>query len=198
MGNTVITIAREYGSGGRIIGKKLAEELGISFYDSEMIMLVAKKSGYTEDFVRKAAEQVSMSFLYSLYMTSQELPASDQVFIATSNVIKELAEKESCVIVGRCADYVLKDNPDALKVFIHAPLEKRIDRVKNEYKEQAKDYAAYIQKKDKNRASYYSYFAYGKWGRIQNYDLCVNSAIGIEQSVDVIKNYLSHFKGGNN
>ena len=105
MKKTVITVSREYGSGGRLIGRKLADELGIGYYDGELLSLVAKESGYTEDFVRRNDQKKTQSLLYHLYIGSQILPASDMIFIAQSRVIKDLYAKESCVIVGRCADY---------------------------------------------------------------------------------------------
>ena len=146
MKKTIITIEREYGSGGRGIGKKIAEKLGIKYYDGELLSLVAKESGYTEEFIKQNDQKRTQSLLYHLYIGSQILPASDMIFIAQSRVIKDLYNKESCVIVGRCADYVLRDCDDVIKVFIHAPLESRMERVKNGYGEKAENYKAYVQK----------------------------------------------------
>ena len=190
MDKYVITVSREYGSGGRLIGKKLADELGIGFYDGELLSLVAKESGYTEDVVRRNDQKKTQSLLYHLYIGSQILPASDMIFIAQSRVIKDLYNKESCVIVGRCADYVLRGYANVSNVFITAPLESRIARVRDEYGEQAENYRAYLLKKDKNRIAYYNYFADDAWGKVQTYDISVNSDIGIDRSADLIAQYI--------
>ena len=190
MDKYVITVSREYGSGGRLIGKKLADELGIGFYDGELLSLVAKESGYTEDFVRRNDQKKTQSLLYHLYIGSQILPASDMIFIAQSRVIKDLYNKESCVIVGRCADYVLRGYANVSNVFITAPLESRIARVRDEYGEQSENYRAYLLKKDKNRIAYYNYFADDAWGKVQTYDISVNSDIGIDRSADLIAQYI--------
>ena len=191
MDKYVITVSREYGSGGRLIGKKLADDLGIGFYDGELLSLVAKESGYTEDFVRRNDQKKTQSLLYHLYIGSQILPASDMIFIAQSRVIKDLYNKESCVIVGRCADYVLRGFPNVINVFITAPLESRIARVRDEYGEQAENYRAYLLKKDKNRIAYYNYFADDAWGKVQTYDISVNSDIGIDKSADILVDYIN-------
>ena len=190
MGKYVITVSREYGSGGRLIGKRLADELGIGFYDGELLSLVAKESGYTEEFVRRNDQKKTQSQLYHLYIGSQILPASDMIFIAQSRVIKDLYNKESCVIVGRCADYVLRGFDNVSNVFVTAPIESRIARVRDEYGEQADNYRAYLTKKDKNRIAYYNYFADDAWGKVQNYDISVNSDIGIDKAADLIAQYI--------
>ena len=195
MKKTVITISREYGSGGRIIGKKLAEALGISFYDGELLSLVAKESGYTEEFVRQNDQKKTQSLLYHLYMGSQILPASDMIFSAQSRVIKDLYSKESCVIVGRCADYVLRGKEDVINIFIHAPIESRAERVKNEYGEQADNYIGHVKKKDKSRVAYYNYFADDSWGKTQTYDLSVNSDVGVDNAVKIIADYVKAKQG---
>ncbi len=190
MDKFVVTVSREYGSGGRLIGKKLADELGIGFYDGELLSLVAKESGYTEEFVRRNDQKKTQSLLYHLYIGSQILPASDMIFIAQSRVIKDLYNKESCVIVGRCADYVLRGYQNVSNVFVTAPLESRIARVRDEYGEQSDNYRAYLIKKDKNRIAYYNYFADDAWGKVQTYDISVNSDIGIDRSADLIAQYI--------
>ena len=190
MDRFVVTVSREYGSGGRLIGKKLADELGIGFYDGELLSLVAKESGYTEEFIRRNDQRKTQSLLYHLYIGSQILPASDMIFIAQSRVIKDLYNKESCVIVGRCADYVLRGYQNVSNVFVTAPLESRIARVRDEYGEQADNYRAYLIKKDKNRIAYYNYFADDAWGKVQTYDISVNSDIGIDKSADLLAQYI--------
>ncbi len=190
MKKTTVTISREYGSGGRIIGKKLAEELGFAFYDGELLSLVAKESGYTEEFVRQNDQKKTQSFLYHLYVGSQLLPASDMIFIAQAKAIKDLAQKGNCVIVGRCADYVLRGYDNVVNLFIQAPLESRAARVRDEYGEKADNYPAYLRKKDKERVAYYNYFADDAWGKVQTYDLSVNSDIGIDAAVKLAAEYI--------
>ncbi len=183
----VITIAREYGSGGRLIGESVAKSLDIPFYDKELILMAAKKSGLSEDYIRRTEQIKSASFLYSLYMTSQVLPMSDQIFLVQSKIIRELAEKGPCVIVGRCADYVLRNMPNCMNVFIHAPIEERMQRAKEEYKDDAANMEDYVRKQDKKRASYYNYFSQSKWGNAHNYHIALNSTLGIEKSAYLVK-----------
>lgn len=177
----IITINHEYGSGGRLIGKTLAEKLGLHFYDKELIALTAQKSGFTEEFVKEAAEKKTASLLYSLYMTS--LPISDQLFLAQSQVIKELAAEGSCVIVGSCADYILREER-CFKVFVHAPREVRLKRVKEEHDVQ--DHREFLHKQDKKRTAYYNYFTQNKWGNALDYTLTVDSQIGINTAAECI------------
>lgn len=182
----VITIAREYGSGGRLIGEEVAKRLGIPFYDKELILLAAKKSGLSEDYIRRTEQIKSASFLYSLYMTSQVLPMSDQIFLVQSKIIKELAEKGPCVIVGRCADYVLRHMDTCMNVFVHAPIEERVQRAEKVYKDDAANMEDFVKKQDKKRASYYNYFAQSKWGNAHNYHLAINSTLGLEKTAQLI------------
>ncbi len=191
--NIAITIAREYGSGGRIIGERLAKELGYAFYDKELIEMAAEKIGFSKEYVSEVEEKKRFSFLSSIY-GGGELPASDQIFIAQSTVIKEVAKKSDCVIVGRCADYVLFDEPGTLKIFIHAPIEERARRVFEEYDEDAPNIMAYVQKVDKSRSSYYNYMTQSKWGKAENYDLAINSSLGIDLTVNMIKAAVEEFR----
>lgn len=191
----VITIAREYGSGGRLIGEKLAKSLDIPFYDKELILMAAKKSGLSEEYIRRTEQIKSASFLYSLYMTSQVLPMSDQIFLVQSKIIRELADKGPCVIVGRCADYVLRNMDNCLNVFIHAPIDERIRRAVDEYQDESSNMEEYIRKQDKKRSSYYNYFSQNKWGNVHNYHLSVNSTLGIEQSAKLIETAARSFVG---
>jgi cytidylate kinase len=186
MKDLIITIAREYGSGGRLIGRQLAQELHLPFYDKELIALAAQESGFAEDFIEQMEQKKTVGFFNNLYMSNQELPLADQVFLAQSQAIRKIAQKGPCVIVGRCADYVLRDSPNCLRVFIHAPLEWRIQCVRDEYRVQTADYADYLQKQDKNRAGYYNYFTEYKWGKAQNYHLSIDSSIGIPNAVRVL------------
>ncbi len=188
MKHIVITIGREYGSGGRLIAKRLSEEMGITFYDKQLITEVAKKTGFSENFIRDTEHQrPTNSFLYDLYTTVATPSVPDQVFIAQAKVIKAAAARESCVIVGRCADYILREEPHVLKVFVNAPLDQRIKRAREEYGVTEANLESYVIRQDKARASYYNYFATGRWGQSREYDLCVNSRIGIDTAVKVIK-----------
>ena len=187
MKNLVITIGREYGSGGRLIARKLAESLNIPFYDKELISLAAKKSGFAESYVQEVDQKPTKSFLYNFYMSTQAMTLPDQVFLAQSEAIREAGRKGSCVIVGRCAGYVLQGIVDCLKVFIYAPMEERIQRVKEEYQVEAKDYRNLILRKDKERAAYHNYFTTEKWGKCQNYDLSINSTVGIDTAAKLIE-----------
>ncbi|MCL2019790.1 MAG: cytidylate kinase-like family protein [Oscillospiraceae bacterium] len=188
-----VVINREYGSGGRLIGKDVANRLGIQFYDNELIRLTADESGFSEEYVRETAEKKTVSLLYSLYMTG--LPASDRLFIAQSQVIREVAEKESCVIVGGCADYVLKNMDNLVKVFIHAPFEDRVRRVQNEYNETVPDnnYKNYVTRMDKKRITYYRYFTQNKWGRAGDYNITLDSTGGINICTALIETYIRNF-----
>ena len=188
MKQIVITLSREYGSGGRIIAQKLASDLQIKFYYKELIADVARKTGFSENFVRDAEhKRPTNSFLYDLYCAVQTPSVPDQVFIAQAQVIKQAAERESCIIVGRCADYILRDQPNCLRVFISAPLGERVRRAKEEYGVQEANLEGYVLRQDKARASYYNYFATGRWGDSRTYDLCINSRLGIDTAVECIK-----------
>ena len=193
MKNLIITVAREYGSGGHFIGKKIAEKLQIPFYDKQLISLAAEETGYAESFVNKMEQKKNFSFFTNLYMTQQELPATDQIYLAQSKKIQALAKKGSCVIVGRCADYILKDHPNCIRIFIHAPYASRIERIKNEYHETHKHWDDFLHKQDKNRSSYYNYFTQETWGKSQNYDLTLDSSIGIDKSVELLLYYIKNF-----
>lgn len=188
MKHIVITIGREYGSGGRLIAKRLSEEMGITFYDKQLIAEVAKKTGFSENFIRDTEHQrPTNSFLYDLYTSVATPSVPDQVFIAQAKVIKAAAARESCVIVGRCADYILREEPHVLKVFVNAPLDQRVRRAREEYGVTEPNLESYVIRQDKSRASYYNYFATGRWGQSREYDLCINSRIGIDAAVKVIK-----------
>ena len=190
MSNTIITIAREHGSGGRLIGRKLAEELGFSFYDKEIIAMTAKKSGFTEEFVSRMEHTRTSSFLYSIYAATQEMPLTEQVYLMQSNIIKDIAKKENWFIVGRCADYILREEPKCIRTFIHAPIDERVRRVKEFYGEEKgtdEQVKARILKMDKKRASYYDYFAQCKWGLAQNYHITLDSSMGIGTAVEILK-----------
>ena len=197
----IITIGRQYGSGGRAIGKKLAEALGISFYNREIIELAARRSGMSEEAFEKVDETAASSLLYSIatgsymfgnYVSPQvDLPLNDKLFIMQSEIIKSIAAKESCVIVGRCADYILKDRTDVINIFIHADKETRKKRAINEYGIAPNKVENYLNKIDKKRNTYYNYYTGEKWGYSTNYDLCLDSSLlGIEGCVHIIENLI--------
>ena len=197
---TVITIGREFGSGGHEIGTKLAERLGIKCYDKELLELAAKESGLCEELFASQDEKPTNSFLYSLVMDTYSLgysssyvdmPINHKVFLAQFDSIKKLAEKESCVIVGRCADYALEKNPYAISVWIKSGKEDRIERIKQLYEISDSKAADLIQKTDKRRASYYNYYSNKKWGDAKSYDLCIDSSkLGTTGCIELIKNYI--------
>lgn len=198
MGNYIYTIGRELGSGGYTVGKLLAERLGINLYDKELLAQAAKDSGFCEEIFENHDEKPTSSFLYSLVMDTYsggnyssapflDMPLNHKVFLAQFDTIKKIAEQESCVIVGRCADYALASNPKALNVFIHADMDDRIKRIskrENLTEHKAKDM---IQKSDKQRSSYYNYYTCKRWGDSRSYDLSLNtSKLTSEQCVDMI------------
>lgn len=197
----IITIGREFGSGGREIGMALAEKLNVKCYDKELLALAAQESGISEDLFKSHDEKPTNSFLYSLvmdtysmgYSTSSymDMPINQKVFMAQYDAIKKLAETESCVIVGRCADYALKNNPDRVSVFIKADINdkiKRIMRVYNLSEDKAKDM---IIKTNKKRSNYYNFYTNQKWADSRCYDLCIDSSeLGIDGTIELILAYL--------
>ena len=180
----VILIGRQFGSGGHDIGKALAEKLGYAFYDQEIIEMTAGTTGYTPEFIQKNEEMMTSSFLYDLvnqmymYAQADEEAPKDKIYEAESKVVKELAEKGNCVIVGRCSDYVLRDNRNCLRVFFSAPMENRMKRVMERLHLSEKDARQKIQKEDKWRADNYRYYTGRIWGAAGNFDLTVNTALG--------------------
>lgn len=182
----VITIARTFGSGGRIIGEKVATLLGIPFYDRKLIQITAEKSGFHAAVVEHMQTKKPASLLYTLSGAAMDVPLQDQVFFAQASVIRELAEEGPCVIVGGCADSLLEEKAKILKVFIHAPLEERAERSRDVYKAEAKDYKDYVKKMDKKRKAYYDYFAHRTWGKAEHYHLSIDSSIGLDMAADLI------------
>lgn len=188
MKNRVITISREFGSGGRTIGKKVAEALGIPCYDSELIQKIASESGFNEDYVKDVGEYGSGGFLSLFSNRSFGLNNEDYVWEIQCRIITELAEKGSCVIVGRCADYILRDKANCLKVFIHADMAFRAERIVKVYGERAASPEQRLKDKDKRRAAYHRFYTNMKWGHAQNYDITLNSGtLGIDRCVGIIR-----------
>lgn len=208
-GNLIITIGREYGSAGKEIGTVLADRLGIKCYDKELLAKAAKESRMCQEIFENHDEKPTNSFLYSLvmdtysmgYSTSvfNDMPLNHKVFLAQFDAIKKLASEESCVIVGRCADYALEEFPNEISIFISADIEARIQRIMRIYsltEDKARDV---ILKTDKKRANYYNYYSNKKWGEAKGYDLCINSAkVGVEGAVEIIENYIKTKKNASN
>ena len=194
----IITIARQYGSGGREIGNRIAELLGIPLYDKELITDAAAKCGFDDEAIKSLDESATNSLLYTLAMGSNilgttmhfgyKMPLNDKLFILQSEIIKDYAKEGSCVIVGRCADYVLRDEENVLKLFIYADLDHRQKRVEERHPEiKPSQVIDVINKTDKRRSSYYNFYTGNKWGKYDNYDIAINSStLGIEGSANLI------------
>ena len=196
--NMIITIARQYGSGGREIGELVAKILNIPLFDKELIKDAAAKGNLDVNITKAADESATNSLLYTLAMGSNvlgttmsfgyKMPLNDKLFILQSEVIREYAEKGSCVIIGRCADYVLRDHPDLYRIFVYGDLEHRKERVAERHPElKSSQIIDVINKTDKRRASYYNFYTGNKWGKYDNYDMAINSStLGIEETAEVI------------
>ena len=197
--NTIITIGREYGSAGRQIGYKVAEDLGIKLYDREMLERAAKESGICEELFETHDEKPTNSFLYSLVMDSYsfgypsssytDMPINHKIFLAQFDTIRKIASEGPCILVGRCADYALEEFDNVLSVFIHADMDARVRRIARIYDltdAKAKDR---IIKTDKKRSSYYNYYTSKRWGDADSYDLCIDSGkMGVDGSVELVLN----------
>ena len=181
----VITISREYGSGGRYIGKLLAEKLGVNIYDKEFVDMIAKRTGLSQEFIKETEDKRSnLDFGNGI---GEIRDNNDELFVEESKLINELAEKESCIIVGRCSDYVLKNNKNAIRIFIYSSMENKIKRVTAYYKIKEKDAEKEIKRINKLRANHYKYYTNGEWGKAENYDLYINSDfLGVEKTVDYL------------
>lgn len=188
MVNRIITISREFGSGGRTIGRKVAEKLGIPCYDAELIQKIAEESGYTADYIKEESEYAPGGWLSTVFTDrTMGLTNQDKLWSIQCRVIEELAQKGPCVIVGRCADYILRGKADCLNVFIHASMEKRAERIVNEYGERKERPEQRLKDKDKRRAAYHRFYTDMKWGHAQNYHVCLDSgALGIGRCVELI------------
>ena len=195
--NTIITIGRQYGSGGKEIGHFVAEAFGIKLYDKEMLARAAKESGICEELFETHDEKPTNSFLYSLVMdtysmgyagnTYTEMPINHKVFLAQFDAIKKIADEGPCVLVGRCADYALADWNDCFSIFVHADLDWRINRIASKHVKTPKEAKDMITKTDKSRASYYNYYTNKKWGAARSYNLCIDSSkLGIDYATEAI------------
>ncbi len=202
---TVITIGRQFGSGGREIGEKLSKAYGINYYDRELLARAAKESGFCEEILQNHDERPTNSFLYNLVIDTYsfgynssafvDMPISQKVFLAQFDTIKKVAEEGPCVIVGRCADYALDGRDNVINLFIYADDDFKIKRVMDIYDLDESKARDMINKKDKQRQSYYNYYTNRKWGKADTYDLCINSAVlGIDGSVKLIKQFVEDFE----
>ncbi|MEF2879527.1 MAG: cytidylate kinase-like family protein [Blautia sp.] len=199
MGKRIITISREFGSGGRTIAKETAKKLGIPYYDKDLIQEIAKKTGMCEEFIREAGEYAPTAsrFFYELSlgqgMGPNGMSMADYLWSVQYKLIRQLADKEPCVILGRCGDYVLEEREDCIHVFIHASMEKRAQRIVRLYGETDKKPVKRLEEMDKKRSLYYRHYTGREWGKAQNYTLCLDSGvIGIEKCVDMIVDLASH------
>lgn len=187
MKNRVVTISREFGSGGRTIGKKVAVELDIPCYDSELIREIAKETGFNEEYVKDIGEYSNSGFLSALTSRAFGPNNEDYIWQVQYKIITDLAQKSPCVIVGRCADYILRDTADCLKVFVHADTEFRAKRIVEVYGESDVSVEQRLKEKDKRRAAYHRFYTDMKWGHAQNYDITLNSGtLGIDKCAEII------------
>ena len=186
----VITIGREYCTGGLDIARAVAGRLGVPMYDKELITLAAKESGLSEEAIAASEKRRTGSLLYSLYTMGGELPLSDQVFVLQSQIIRGLADKGPCVIVGRCGDYVLRERADVLSVFLHAPQAWRREWAKKDGsippEADERTANALLEREDRRRAAYYNFYSEFRWGEAAHYDLCLNAALGENTCADLI------------
>ena len=200
--NTVITIAREYGSGGRTIGEMLAKDLNIHYYDKELMRLASEDSGINEALFAKADEKVKATSLFRIAKSaysgelippeSDDFVSNDNLFNYQAKIIRQLAEEESCVIIGRCSDYILKDFDNVLSVFIHAPLDFCLEQAAKKHSMSPKELEKFVERTNKRRAEYYKYYTGRSWTDAKNYDLCLDSSkLGFERSVEEIKAYMN-------
>ncbi len=199
--NVVITIARQYGSGGKTVGEMLAEDLGIHYYDKELMKLASDDSGINEALFVKADEKVKSSLLFRVAKNvyqgelippeSDDFTSNDNLFNYQAKIIKELAKQESCVIIGRCADFVLRDYDNVLSVFVHAPEDFCLEQAAKKHSMSTRELEKYIARTDKRRAEYYKYHTGREWTDARNYDLCLDSSkLGFERCVEEIKAYI--------
>ncbi len=197
MGNTIITIGRQYGSGGRLIGRMLAERLGISYYDRELLKLASDESGINRDLFLNADEKVKNSFLFRIARKtyngelippdSEDFISNDNLFNYQAQIIREIAANESAVIIGRCADHILSEHDSVLRVFIHASEQLRFERIMEIRQMDLKDLSKHLAEVDKRRSEYYRYYTGRKWADARNFDLCLNrGTLGYQACVDAI------------
>lgn len=197
----IITISRQFGSGGREIAEKLSEKLGVRYYDKELISLAAKESGIDPEVFNNVDERAANSLLYSLslglysfggnFSPMDGMPVNDKLYILQHKIIRQIAQDAPCIIVGRCADYILREKKNLVRIFIYADLDYRVKRAIEKKDVNKSKAEQVVLKTDKSRANYYNFYSGKKWGLTENYDLCINrSKLTAEQAVDVIESYL--------
>ena len=203
MSNLIISIGRQFGSGGAEIGKKLADKLGIEFYDKELIKRASKESGISEKMFEKSDEKPINSFMYSIVthgFPAYSTPAynnvftNDKIFALQADTIRKIAEEHSAVIIGRCADDILRDHDNLVRVFIYGNIESRTKRISEKYNLSEKEAQEMIRRIDKSRSSYYEFFANKKWGDTNSYDICVDSSDKIDETVEFLKCYIENVR----
>lgn len=205
--NIIITIARQYGSGGHEVGRRLAEALGFAFHDKSLIEKAAEKSGISLEVLKSVDEKATSSFLYSIAMgnydmyplsinmSPYDMPINDRLFNLQADIIREEAKKGSSVFVGRCADYILNDHPNVVKVYIYGDMDSRVERVSRVVGVSEQDARVLIYKTDKKRANYYNYYTSLKWGKSDNYNLMIDTGkVGTEGAVKIICEYINQIK----
>ncbi len=196
MSNVIYCIGRQYGSGGRAIARLISEKLNIPLYDKELLTEIFKESGISKELLEDYDEKPTSSFLYSLSLGAYsygaslsgvpEMPLSDKIFLIQSETVKKLADKGSCVFVGRCADEILSDYPNVFSVFVYNDMDYRSNRIQT-LKHVSEDEAiSRIKKRDKKRATYHNYYSDKRWGEATSYDMCIKSSIGLEKAADII------------
>jgi cytidylate kinase len=201
MDKYVITIARGYGSGGRTIGQMLSEELGIPYYDRDLLRFASDDSGINQELFAKADEKLKKSLLFKIARKvykgelippdSDDFVSNDNLFNYQAKIIKELADTETCIIIGRCADFILKDHPNVVRLFVHAPLPDCINTLMEMTGKSEKEVEKQILEIDKHRADYYKYYTGREWENAKHYDLCLNSSkLGFGKCVEIVKSYL--------
>ena len=201
MNNTIISICREYCSGGKEIGKKVSDELGYTFLDKQLITEAAKKSGYDESVFEKVDEVATNSLLYSLVLgtyganAAGAMPDNDKLFGLQAEIIRDTAKEKNCVVIGRCADYVLREEPNLIKIFLRADMDFRVERFRSLYTvPEGKKPEDIINKTDKKRASYYKFYTGNLWKDMNNYDLVINTGkVGIDNAVATIIGYVRKY-----
>lgn len=202
MGNFIVTIGREYGSGGKEIGEKLAAKLGFNFYNKNLITETAKKTGIDEKLFEDVDERQKESFWYTLTMgmlsssdslnSLTEIPTNEKLILEQFKTIEQIAETENCVIVGRCSNHILKNRKNVINIFVYAPLENKIERISRLYNLDEKETKKQIAKVEKERRTYYNYFTNGEWGSKNDYDLCIDSSkLEIDEIVNFLYDYIN-------
>lgn len=190
MSNKIITISREFGSGGHFIGEEVAKKLGIPFYDKQILGEIARKTGFSEEFIEKQGEYAPSKNIFSYAFVGRDAAGSslsDKIYAAQAEIIRKLAKEESFVIIGRCADYILRDEPEAYHIFIHGEPEIKQKRIERIYEKDAKEAQKLMRDMDKKRRTHYNYYTEQEWGEAKNYTMTLNSSkLGYDRCIQII------------